>query len=329
MLIDVVYHHTSPDSVLLKTHPEYFYKKPDGSFGNHIGEWTDIVDLDFSVRPLWDELIDTLCFWAQYVDGFRCDVAPLIPLDFWLEARKRVEAVRPGCIWLAESVEHDFIRYNRAQGLTALSDSELYRAFDICYDYDVYPEYVAYAEGRIPLSEYVAALTRQESTYPADYVKLRFTENHDRPRTAALFPDPVVRENRLAWMFFQKGLPMLYCGQEWGINHTPSLFDYDPIPRDGEPMHAPLLKKLITMKKNPLFSKGVFLTEARQNDTIVSTWTLCNRKAIGIFRMRGNSGPVEIPLPDGIYRDLLSETACRVQSGTVFCSGKPMIFMVE
>ena len=329
VLIDVVYHHTSPDSVLLKTHPEYFYKKPDGSFGNHIGEWTDIVDLDFSVRPLWDELIDTLCFWAQYVDGFRCDVAPLIPLDFWLEARKRVEAVRPGCIWLAESVEHDFIRYNRAQGLTALSDSELYRAFDICYDYDVYPEYVAYAEGRIPLSEYVAALTRQESTYPADYVKLRFTENHDRPRTAALFPDPVVRENRLAWMFFQKGLPMLYCGQEWGINHTPSLFDYDPIPRDGEPMHAPLLKKLITMKKNPLFSDGVYTLEARQNDTIVSTWTLDNRKAIGVFSMRGNSGPVEIPLPDGIYRDLLSETAYRVQSGTVFCSGKPMIFMVE
>ena len=142
VLIDVVYHHTSPDSVLVKAHPEYFYRKPDGSFGNHVGDWTDIIDLDFNVKPLWDELIDTLCFWAQYVDGFRCDVAALVPLDFWLEARRRVEAVRPGCIWLAESVEHGFIRYNRDQGLDALSDSELYRAFDICYDYDVYEEYM-------------------------------------------------------------------------------------------------------------------------------------------------------------------------------------------
>ena len=93
ILIDVVYHHTSPDSVLVQTHPEYFYRKPDGSFGNHVGDWTDIIDLDFDVPALWDELIDTLCYWAQYVDGFRCDVAPLVPLEFWKEARRRVAAV--------------------------------------------------------------------------------------------------------------------------------------------------------------------------------------------------------------------------------------------
>ena len=327
VLIDVVYHHTSPDSVLVKRHPEYFYRKPDGSFGNHVGEWTDIIDLDFSARPLWDELIDTLCFWAKYVDGFRCDVASLVPLDFWLKARERVETVRPGCIWLAESVEHDFIRYNRAQGLDALSDSELYRAFDICYDYDVYPEYVAYAEGRIPLAEYIAALVRQESTYPADYVKLRFTENHDRPRTAALFSDRVTRENWIAWTFFQKGMPLLYCGQEWADDHLPTLFDPDPIAREGEPVHAPLLKKLIAMRKDPLFSDGVYAIEARPDDTVVSTWTLGDRKAVGIFRLRGTPGSVEVPLPDGTHCDLLSGRGCRVQDGVLFSPGDPLIFL--
>ena len=62
VLLDVVFHHTSPDSVLVRTHPEYFYRKPDGSFGNRVGDWTDIIDLDFSVPALWDELCDTLCF---------------------------------------------------------------------------------------------------------------------------------------------------------------------------------------------------------------------------------------------------------------------------
>ncbi len=328
VMIDVVYHHTSPDSVLRKAHPEYFYRKSDGTFGNHVGDWSDVIDLDFDNRALWDELIDTLCFWARYVDGFRCDVAPLIPLGFWLEARKRVEAVRPRCIWLAESVEHEFIRYLRSEGLVALSDSELYQAFDICYDYDIYEDYIAYAEGKIPLSAYVKAIERQESTYPADYVKLRCTENHDRPRTAALFPDPVVRENRLAWNFFQKGLALLYCGQEWAADRTPSLFDPDPVPRDGEPMHEALLKKLIAMKKDPLFSDGVYTLEARENDVIVSTRTLGDRKAVGVFSMHGEAAPVAVPLADGTYTDLLSGAAYAVQSGAVMSEGRPLVFLI-
>lgn len=325
VLIDVVYHHTSPDSVLVKAHPEYFYRKPDGSFGNHVGDWTDIIDLDFTVKPLWDELIDTLCFWAQYVDGFRCDVASLVPLEFWLEARRRVEAVRPGCIWLAESVEHGFIRYNRDQGLDALSDSELYQAFDICYDYDIYEDFLAYAQGRVTLREYVAALVRQESTYPADYVKLRFTENHDRLRTAFLFPDRTVRENWLSWTFFQKGMPLLYSGQEWAPNHTPTLFDPDPVAKDGEPMHEALLKTLIAMKKDPLFADGVYTIEAKERDVIVSTWTKGDRKAIGVFSMRGQSAAVPVPLADGSYPNLLNGRSYPVDYGTVSTAGEPII----
>ena len=327
VLIDVVYHHTSPDSVLRKTHPEYFYRKPDGSFGNHVGDWTDIIDLDFDAKPLWDELIDTLCFWANYVDGYRCDVAPLVPLEFWLEARRRVAGVRPDCIWLAESVEHGFIRYNRAQGLAALSDSELYQAFDICYDYDIYETYLAYAQGRGTLADYVAALERQESTYPADYVKLRFTENHDRLRTAFLFPDRTVRENWLSWTFFQKGMPLLYSGQEWAPNHTPTLFDPDPIEKNGEPMHGQLLKTLIAMKKDPLFADGVYTLEAKARDVILSTWTMGERKAVGVFSMRGQSAAVAVPLADGCYRNILNGRDYPVDYGTISTAGEPIILM--
>ena len=53
-MIDVVYNHTSPDSVLFAQHPEFFYKKPDGRPGNKVGDWTDVIDLDYSNRALWD-----------------------------------------------------------------------------------------------------------------------------------------------------------------------------------------------------------------------------------------------------------------------------------
>ena len=173
-IIDVVYNHTAPDSWLAENHPEWFYHKPDGSFGNRIGDWTDIIDLDYSNRDLWDYQIETLKQWATIVDGFRCDVAPLIPLEFWLKAREEVEKVRPGCFWLAESVEPGFIVENRARGLTALSDSEIFQAFDAAYDYDIYDTFVACLEGKLPLERYAEAVTRQEYIFPDNYVKLRF-----------------------------------------------------------------------------------------------------------------------------------------------------------
>lgn len=112
-MIDVVYNHTSPDSWLAEHHPEYFYRKPDGKMGNRVGDWTDVVDLDYGNRELWDYQIETLKYWAEMVDGFRCDVAPLVPLEFWKKAREEVEKVRPDCVWLAESSEPDFVRWLR------------------------------------------------------------------------------------------------------------------------------------------------------------------------------------------------------------------------
>ena len=109
-IIDVVYNHTSPDSWLAEHHPEWFFHKPDGSLGNRFGDWWDVADLDYSHKELWEYQIETLKYWARLVDGFRCDVAPLVPLEFWKRAREEVAAVRPGCFWLCESVERGFVR---------------------------------------------------------------------------------------------------------------------------------------------------------------------------------------------------------------------------
>ena len=78
-IIDVVYNHTSPDAVYVAEHPEFYYRKPNGSFGNKTAEWTDVIDLDYSCAALWDAQIRHLCYWAGIVDGFRCDVASLVP----------------------------------------------------------------------------------------------------------------------------------------------------------------------------------------------------------------------------------------------------------
>ena len=232
-IIDVVYNHTSPDSVLSAEHPEWFYRDENGKPEAKVAEWWDIADLDYKNPGLWDYLIKTLCYWAQYVDGFRCDVASFIPLDFWKMARAAVEEVRPAAFWLAESVETGFIQRIRGNGEYCLSDSELYQAFDACYDYDIYNELADYLLGKGPLGKYLDRLNLQECIYPENYVKLHFTENHDRIRTAALVPDFRNRRHLLAFTMFQKGISFLYNGQERSAAAFANIFEKEPIDWTG------------------------------------------------------------------------------------------------
>ena len=111
-----------------------------------------VVDLDYSQRDLWDYQIGTLERWARFgVDGFRCDVASLVPVPFWAEARRRVAAIRP-CLWLAESVHREFVTEARRRGLYCASDAELHEAFDLTYDYDGRAELEAAWAGKGPVS---------------------------------------------------------------------------------------------------------------------------------------------------------------------------------
>ena len=323
-IIDVVYNHTSPDSVLAREHPEWFYRRPDGSFGNRVGDWWDVIDLDYAQPGLWDYQIDTLKFWAQYVDGFRCDVAPLVPLDFWKRARGDVEAVRPGCIWLAESVEPGFITALRGQGPGCLSDAELYQAFDLCYDYDTYHTFRRGLTGRSSLADYAGAVNLQETIYPDNYVKLRFLENHDQPRAAFLLPAGNALENWTAFCFFQKGTAMVYAGQEASCTHCPSLFDRDTVDWSG-PDRSDLIRRLCGMKKHPLFTDSVYHVDALPGDFLRAGHRSGARQLVGVFSARGTAGLVPVEAPDGVYENLLGGTA-EVRDGLVSYSGKPVVF---
>lgn len=323
-IIDVVYNHTSPDSWLADHHPEWFYHKADGSFGNRIGDWSDIIDLDYSKRQLWSYQIDTLKMWAKIVDGFRCDVAPLIPLEFWLKAREEVEKVRPGCLWLAESVEPGFILENRARGMTALSDSEVFQAFDINYDYDIFDTFRGYLEGRCTLEEYAQAVNRQEYAYPDNYVKLRFLENHDRARIRNEVQEEKALENWMAFLYFQKGMTLIYAGQEAGAAHLPSLFEKDPVDWNTEVDYSPLLRRLSQMKRDEIFTDSAYHVEALPRDVLLAVHEKNGEKCLGIFSVRGTSSLVAVDVQDGVYENLLGGSV-EVHEGRLCTMGRPIV----
>ena len=333
VMLDVVYNHTSPDSWLFENHPEWFFRKEDGSFGNRIGDWWDVIDLDYSNMDLWAYQIETLKMWAKYVDGFRCDVAPLVPLAFWKQARAEVETVRPGCLWLAESVEPAFITGCRKMGIPVLSDGELYQAFDICYDYDIYHDMADVLYGKKSLSAYLACVNRQEAVYPDNYSKLRCLENHDRPRAAAMLPDKKVLRNWTAWIYFAKGTTMLYAGEEFQALHHPTLFDPDPVEFDLDKDISGFIAKLGEIKKAPVFAYSSFYAEATgknkemifaRHEAAAGASAGC-RKAVGIFSTTGHAQALQVELPDGIYTDAITGKTVDVFEKTIAYEGEPII----
>lgn len=328
-IIDVVYNHTSPDSWLAEHHPEWFYHKPDGSFGNKVGEWPDVIDLDYANPELWDYQIETLKMWAGIVDGFRCDVAPLIPLEFWLRARREVEDVHPGCFWLSESVEPIFTIENRARGMISLSDSEIFQAFDVSYEYDIFSYFKAYLKGAISLREYAEAINRQEAMYPDNYVKLRFLENHDNARAKLLIPDELSLQNWTAFTYFQKGMTLLYAGQEMEVTHLPSLFEKDTVQWQAGKDISWLLARLSQIKKAPLFADSRYEVTAMPHDILLASHHKGNQQMLGIFSMRGKHALLQVQAPDGVYRNLINDQSVEIHAGMLSTDGQPIVMDVS
>jgi glycosidase len=274
VIMDVVYNHSSPDSVLARAHPEWFWKGAEGRPGPRIADWSDVADFDYSHEALWDYQIETLEKWARFgADGFRCDVASLVPVAFWVEARRRLAEVKP-ILWLAESVHKEFVVECRRRGLYAASDPELHAAFDLSYDYDGREELDGFWRGEKSLGDYLKMLEIQEALYPVDAVKLRFLENHDQGRAAARFG----RGERLRnWTLFAMLLPgafMAYMGEELAMERRIGLFEPEPMSAaEGDPAFRPFFTSSHELSRRikreaptfdaRLLAAGVLLVERR------------------------------------------------------------------
>lgn len=325
VMLDIVYNHTSPDSVLATEHPDWFYHDADGNLSNKVGDWSDVKDLDYSHHELWQYQIDTLLYWSQFVDGFRCDVAPLVPLDFWLEARKQVNAKHPGTLWLAESSGAGFLNELRSQGFSGLSDSELFQAFDMTYDYDVNGDFKKYWQGQETVQDYIDLLQRQDTLFPANYIKMRLIENHDNPRMMSLMHSEVEAVNNLTWIFLQRGIPLIYAGQEYLAEHTPSLFDKDVIVGDRHGDVTDLIQKLVSIKHLPLMQAADYQL-AIANDGILQIRYQGNGEGlVAWIPLRGQVATVKTSLAAGTYQNLLTDSAVTVADGELAVNAQPII----
>jgi glycosidase len=247
VILDLVAGHTSWDSVLM-AHPDFYQKDANGNIISPNVNWPDVAALNYKNPELRRYMIDMMEYWMKEfgVDGFRCDVAYTVPVDFWEAARVELEKVNPQVIILAEA---------------GAKPALLSKAFDMDSSWNLYS-----VLNSVMMSESPAFLLKQswehtQQQFPEGVLHLRYSDNHHEPRAVARYGI----EGALAaqvLMLTLDGVPLFYNGMEVGDateSADPALFEKIPVywHPDGRPPLRDIYRDLISLrKKNPAFFNG-------------------------------------------------------------------------
>ena len=216
IIIDIVANHTAWDSVLM-THPEYYKHDAAGNIVPPVAEWADVAGLNYANQDLRRYMLGMLQYWLREfdLDGFRCDVAGMVPRDFWEETRRQLEAIKPGIVMIAEAHEPGLLE----------------KAFDLDYAWPFHSALTDVIEQGAPAAALRAEWSQTRAQYPAGAMEMRFSDNHDEKRAIARFGERGALAAS-ALVFTMDGVPLLYNGMEAGDtteSGAPALFEKLPI----------------------------------------------------------------------------------------------------
>jgi len=301
VLLDWVANHTAWDNVWTETNPEFYNRNNQGQFESP-WDWSDVIALNYDNQEMRKAMIDVMKFWLTEtgIDGFRCDMAGLVPIDFWNDARETLEKVSP-LFMLAEDEE-----------VAALLDY----AFDMNFTWEMHHLMNLVAKSEKTASDIWQKYLAYKEKYPEDAYRMYFTSNHDENSHSG---SAVERMGKGAKAFalltyFLPGMPLIYSGQETFTDKRLAFFEKDEIDWANIPL-ADFYKTLNLLKKknkslwcgNYGGSMIDFNTENKENifavkrekdgNCVCALLNLSNQQQE--FVLKNN-------LLDGIYRNIFS-----------------------
>lgn len=237
VIIDWVANHTAFDHAWVNEHPEWYKHDKDNKIVSPY-DWTDVAQLNYENNPpLWDAMIGDMKFWLTEanIDGFRCDVAGMVPVAFWDRARTEFEGVKP-VFMLAED-----------EGNVGL----LMKAFDANYSWEFHHIMNNIAKGKKNADDVFKFYQKNDSMFPAGTFRMNFTSNHDENSwNGTEFERMGDAVKAMAVLTFTApGFPLIYNGQEVALDHRLKFFVKDEIDWTRENDFTPFYTKLIEIKK--------------------------------------------------------------------------------
>ncbi len=240
VIMDMVVNHTAWDSVLMK-HPEFYKQDAQGNIQPPVAEWTDVAGLNYNNAELRRYMITLFKYWIDPagfdLDGYRCDVAEMVPTGFWEEARAEMLKVKPDIMLLAEASKPELMA----------------RAFDVDYGWPLMHALNNVIEHGAPATELRSSWEESRQRFPQGTLHMRISDDHDEARAVARYGwQGALAASAL--LFTLDGVPLLYNGMEVGDateSGDPALFEKLPIfwrPKDRPPM-SNIYSGLIALRK--------------------------------------------------------------------------------
>ncbi|MCD4793911.1 MAG: alpha-amylase [Bacteroidales bacterium] len=267
VILDWVANHTGWDNTWITEHPDWYTQDSLGNIVCTVGtDWTDVADLNYDNKDMRKAMTDALKYWVKDfdIDGYRCDVAGMVPTDFWNNVRTELDKIKP-VFMLAEAEQLDLHE----------------KAFDMGYAWNFHHIMNEIAKGNKNAKDLREYFEKAQDEYPQKVNRMTFTSNHDENSwNGTVFERmPKSYKTFAVLSFVVPGMPLIYSGQEAGLDERLEFFEKDTIEWKEHEMKD-LYTKLITLKNE---NKALWNGEAGSSAHFINT---SNKEQIFTFKRK-------------------------------------------
>ncbi|MAN05092.1 MAG: alpha-amylase [Owenweeksia sp.] len=244
ILLDWVGNHSAWDNVWIEKHPDWYTHDREGNIVPPVEDWSDVADLNYDNKELRVAMQEAMKWWVTEtdIDGYRCDVAYMVPMDFWNQTRKILDSIKP-VFMLAEAEGPDFHKY----------------AFDMTYGWELHHLMNKIAKGEAPVDTLEDYSAKSDTLYSASALRMYFTSNHDENSWNGTVYERMGVNHKNFFVLsatLENGMPLIYGGQEWGLSKSLSFFEKDTINGSDTALFN-FYKSIVTLKNtHPALHNG-------------------------------------------------------------------------
>lgn len=301
VILDWVANHTAFDHEWVESNPEFYSTDSAGNYpivamdnDGNLTDWTDVADLNYDAPGMREAMMDEMNWWVQnaHIDGFRCDVAGFVPYDFWYDAIQKLRSENGPLFMLAEWED------------PALIDT----GFNAVYGWEFHHIMNEVAKGNKNVQAIADYARKCDEEWPASTMKMYFNTNHDENTWNGTVEERMGDLGNAMYVLasvMQRSIPLIYSGQEVGLNHRYPFFSKDTVGLDWNNPHpqTDFFAQMLALKTEhqALYNSNLGFDMTLDVDTASNSLRIVrgeegeSDKVVAIFEFGGAPSPFTYP----------------------------------